>query len=334
MKYVEFKTFTEENGARPIYLFEGEETYFKQRGEELLKSKFVQEPTLDCVSFDGSALKGEKMSALSDAVRVFPFISQKRMVRVSEFYPTEKDFEHYLAPIFQSPPADSILCIVNSARAKTGQVNFAKQPNVTVVDCSRADLETIKKWIYLTCKRAGVYADGVVCSKIAEYCVLDMARIAMETEKLLTFCAAKGVDRLTDELVDSLVYPDSDYKIFELANALARKNYSAFMKIARDLSTQGFNETALLSALVSYFKGLYETSCCKGSDKDVAAALGIKEFAARKNREQAARFEKGALLACYDAVFSAISAVKCGKWTPEGAWKAVIAWLFFEKGEK
>ena len=106
------------------------------------------------------------------------------------------------------------------------------------------------------------------------------------------------------------------------------------MKVIKDLSTRGFNETSLLSSLASYFKGLYETSCCKGSDKDVAVALGIKEFAARKNREQAARFEKGALLACYDAVFSAISAVKCGQWTPEGAWQAVIARLFFEKGEK
>ncbi len=334
MKYVELKAFTEENGARPIYLFEGEETYFRQRGEELLKGKFVQEPTLDYVAFDGSALKGEKMLAIADALRAFPFISQKRMVRVNEFYPTDKDFESYLAPLFDAPPADSILLIVNTAKAKTGQCNLAKQKNVTVVDCARSDLETIKKWIYLTCKRAGVYADGVVCSKIAEYCVLDMARIAMETDKLLTYCTAKGVNKLTDALVDDLVYPDSDYKIFELANALARKNYSAFMKISRDLSTQGFNETALLSALVSYFKGLYETSCCKGSDKDVAVALGIKEFAARKNREQAARFEKGALLACYEAVFAAISAVKCGKWTPEGAWKAVIARLFFENGEK
>ena len=100
MKYVELKKFTDENGACPIYLFEGEEGYFREKGEAMLKSRFVQEPTLDYLSLDGSTLKGEKMKTLADALSCFPFISEKRMVRVTEFYPTEKEYETYLQPIF------------------------------------------------------------------------------------------------------------------------------------------------------------------------------------------------------------------------------------------
>ena len=331
MKYVEFKKFTDENGACPIYLFEGEEVYFREKGEQILKNLFVQELTLDYASFDGGAMKGEKMKALVDAVRCFPFISQKRLVRVTEFYPTEKEFDAYLKPLFDDPPTDSILLIVNSGKGKTGTAALAKNPNVTYVDCGRSDEETIKKWIYITCKRAGVYADGITCGKLASYCVFDMARIAMETEKLLGYCTASGKDRLTDEIVDGLVYPDSEYKIYELANALARKNYSEYMKVIKDLSTRGFNETSLLSSLASYFKGLYEVSLCRGGDKDVAAALGIKEYAAKKNREQAAKFGKGELLALYDGVYQAISDIKCGALTPAAALKTVTAKLFFEK---
>ena len=40
VKYVDFKKFTDENGAKPIYLFEGEEAYFREKGEVLLKSRF------------------------------------------------------------------------------------------------------------------------------------------------------------------------------------------------------------------------------------------------------------------------------------------------------
>ena len=69
MKYVDFKKFTDENGACPIYLFEGEEVYFREKGEELIKSRFVQEPTLDFASFDGATLKGEKFRAVVDAVK-------------------------------------------------------------------------------------------------------------------------------------------------------------------------------------------------------------------------------------------------------------------------
>ena len=331
MKYVDFKKFTDENGAQPIYLFEGEEVYFREKGEGMLKSRFLQEPTLDYAAFDGGALKGEKIKALVDAVNCFPFISEKRVVRVTEFYPTEKDFDFYLKELFENPPLSSILLIVNSGKGKTGSAVLAKKPNVTYVDCARSDEETIKKWIYVTCKRAGLYADGVTCGKLASYCVYDMARIAQETEKLLGYCAAVGATRLTDEIVDELVYPDAEYKIYELANALARKNYSTYMRVIKDLSTRGFNETSLLSSLASYFKGLYETSLCKGGDKEVATALGIKEYAARKNREQAAKFGKAKLLELYNGVYGAISAIKCGEVTPASALKTVTAKLFFEK---
>ena len=331
MKYVEFKKFTDDNGARPIYLFEGEEVYFREKGEALLKSRFLQEPTLDFVAFDGNALKGDKMRALLEALSCFPFVSEKRVVRVTDFYPTEKEYDTYLKPLFENPPADGMLIILNPAKGKLGTASLAKKPNVTFVDCSRSDEETNKKWIYLTCKRAGVYADGITCGKLATYCVFDMSRIAKETEKLLGYCEATGQERLTDEIVDELVYPDTEYKIFELTDALARKNYSAYMKIVNDLSTRGYNETALLSSLVGYFKKLYDTANCKGSDREVALTLGMKEFVVKKHGEQAAKFSKEGLLAFYESVYAAISGIKCGELTPSAALKTVTARLFFEK---
>lgn len=329
MKYVDFKKFTDENGAKSIYLFEGEEAYFREKGEALLKGRFVQEPTLDYVSFDGASMKGDGLKTLVDAVNSFPFVSTKRIVRVSEFYPTEKEYDFYLKPLFERPPTDGILLIVNTAKPKTGQTALAKKPNVTYVDCGRSDEETIKKWIYLTCKREGVFIDGVTCGKITAYCALDMARVAKETEKLLCYCQATEKQRLTDEIVDSLVYPDSEYKIYELTNAIARKNYGEYVKISKELSVKGFNETSLLSTLASYFRGLYETSLISGGDAQVAATLGIKEYAAKKNREQAAKFDKGELLEIYRDVYGAISDIKCGKRTPASAFKTVTAKLFF-----
>lgn len=331
MKYVDFKKFMDENEAKPIYIFEGEETYFRDKGEALIKNRFVQELTLDYASFDGVNVKGDLIRTLTDAVNCFPFISAKRVVRVTEFYPTEKEYQTYLKDLFENPPPDSILLIVNSAKAKAGQAALAKKPNVTYVDCSRADKETIKRWIYLTCKKSGIYADGVTCDKLAAYCIYDMSRIASETEKLLLYMQSTGQTRLTDEIVEFLVYPDSEYKIFELTAALSRKNYSEFMKIINDLSVKGYNETALLSTLVSYFRNLYETSLLQGSDKEVATVLGVPEFVAQKNREQAAKFSKGALEKIYQTVYRAVSDIKCGVLTPSAALKMVIARLFFGK---
>ncbi|MBR2023772.1 MAG: hypothetical protein IJ996_04590, partial [Clostridia bacterium] len=320
---------TDENGAQPIYLFEGEEVYFHIKGEELLKSRFVQEPSLDYIAFDGASLKGENLRKLTEALDFFPFVSQKRLVKVTEFYPTEKDYETYLKRTFENSNFESILLIINSAKAKTGCAVLAKKPNVTLVDCARSDEETIKRWVYLTCKREGIYVDGASCERLTAYCVGDMSRIAKETEKLLCYCQAKETTHLTDEIIDSLVYPDAEYKIYELATALSKRNHSAFMRISQELLTKGYNEHAQLSSLAGYFKNVYDCSVASGSEKEIAMELGLREFGVKKNREHAKLLGKDGALRLYQATYGAISQVKCGKRTPQSAMQEVIAQLFF-----
>lgn len=329
MKYVEFKKFTDENGAMPVYLFEGEEAYFREKGEKLLVDRFLTDKTLDYADFDGATLKGDKLKTLVDALNCFPLLSEKRVVRVTEFYPSEKDFDFYLSELFANPPSTGMLIIVNSAKAKTGTAALAKKSGVTLVDCGRADSETVKKWITVTTKRAGVFTDSVTAGKIAEYCVGDMSRVAMETEKLLAYCEGQGIERLTDEIVDEVVYPDTEYKIYELGDAVSRRNYTSFTKILTELSGKGFDEIELLNAIGYHFRNLYEASLIRGSDKEAAAALGAKEFAIRKRREQAAKFGKGEVLFYYETVYGAISGIKCGEFTPATALKTVTAKIFF-----
>lgn len=329
MKYVDFRKFTDENGAQPIYLFEGEELYFREKGEALLRSRFVQEPMLDFVAFDGNSLKGDKISSLVSAVNSFPFISEKRFVKVTEFYPTEKEFTQFVKGLFENPPSTSILFISNTNKEKAGGMSLSKQPNVTYVDCGKSDEETIKKWIYLTMKKAGVVADGMTCDLIAAYCNYDMSRVSMETEKLLLCAQSKGLTRLTDELVRENVHPETEYKVYELTNAIARGNYAEYVRILQDLTMKVTDVIPTLSMIASYFRTLYEVRVMSGTSAGIAAELGMKEFAVRKNRDQAAKFSPDALLGYYGAVYDAISAIKCGEVTPMAAIKSVTAKIFF-----
>jgi hypothetical protein len=63
----------------------------------------------------------------------------------------------------------------------------------------------------------------------------------------------------------------------------------------------------------------------------VALTLGIKEYAVKKNREQASKFTKEDLFRFYETTYGAISGIKCGDLTPSSALKTVTARLFFEK---
>ena len=204
MKFVLFKNSLKE-GAAPIYLFDGEEEYFKERGEEMLKERFLGEPSLNYSAFHGETLKGAALSSLVAAAQSFPFMSEKRIVKVTDFYPTEKEYETYLKGYFENPSADTILLIVNSSRPK-GKFDLKKMPNVTYVDCGKADEETVLRWIYTQFRRAGVRADTDCCERVMHYCLGDMSRIAGETEKLIAYAGKGGA--VSPEDVDAVVYKE------------------------------------------------------------------------------------------------------------------------------
>lgn len=326
MKYVDFKKYTEEHGVCPVYLFEGEDAYFREGGVALLLRRFVADKTLDYASFEGASLKNNA-AAFSAACASYPFLSEKRLVRVTEWYPSEKEYDALLKPLTENSAPNTVLAVVNSLKSKAGTVKLSAKKGVTAVDCAKADEPTLVRWIYLTLKRAGIDCDAETCARVSEYCVHDMSRIAKETEKIVSYCAAKGETHVNDSLVDEIVYPDGEYKIYELSNALSSGDGDKFERIAAELFTRGFDETALLSSLNSYFRTLYEVSVAPGGEKEIAAALGMNEYAVKKTRRQAAAFGKSKVLKCYEYLFSSIGKIKSGALTPAAAFKAAKAKL-------
>lgn len=329
MKFTEFKKHLQTAGVQPVYLLDGEDAYFRDKAVEMLRAGIV-EPGLNACSFNGGALKGEKIRELTDAVYTLPFLSEKRLVVVSDFYPSEKEYELYLKPLLERPVETSVLAIVNGGgKPKAGACDWKKKPHVTAVDCSRSDEETVTKWVYLTLKQAGISSDGAACGAVARYCNCDMARVSKETEKLREYAGAGGRITLAD--VDALVYKDAEYKLYELTQAAAGGNYARFMEIMDGMVGKGFDENAFLNALCSHFRTLLDVTALEGSNAQAAEALGMKEFAVKKSREQARRFSREALKGHYEALYSALATARAGEITFPSALKTAIAKIFFKK---
>ena len=324
MKFVLFKKSLDE-GASPVYLFDGEEEYFKQRGEEMLKERYLGEPSLNYTVFQGSALKGGALSDLIAAARCVPFLSEKRIVKVVDLYPSEREYETYLRPYFQSPELSTILLIVNGGKGKG--FDLRKAAGVTRVDCSKADEEIVLRWIYTRFKRAGVHADTDTCARIFTYCLGDMSRVAGETEKLIAYAGEGGTVGVAD--VDAVVYQDTDYKIYEMTDALGGGNAGKYLSVLHELSEKGMDEGGVLNALLSYFRTLADVTLSRGTDAETASALGMKEFAVKMNRRRAAAFGKDRVLAAYRFIFGKLNAVRSGASTAQGALLAVNAYLLF-----
>lgn len=324
MKFTELKNDIQE-GARSIYLLEGDDAYFRMKGEEMLKSAFVQMPELNFASFDGESLKGSALTNLTSALESFPFMAERRVIKVTGLYPTESEYEHYLKKTFEDFPSTSILIIVN-AESKKG-VDLKRKHSVTFVDCSKADEETVAKWVYLTLKRAGITAPVELCALVARYCLCNMSRVALETQKIIDY---KGSGQLTREEVEDLVYKEADYRIYEMTNAVARRDYGKFLSIQSELCRKNGDETTMLSGLFSYFKNLLTIVSSDMSESELAKLLKMKEYGVKKSREQAQAIGFNKLKNCVAYVYAALSEIKGGLVSPQVALEKVNNKIFFE----
>ncbi|MBD5584669.1 MAG: DNA polymerase III subunit delta [Clostridia bacterium] len=326
MKYTELKSSISE-GASNIYLLEGDDAYFRMKGEEQIKNAFLEMPELNYTAFDGESLKGSNLSSLVSAVKNCPFMAEKRIVKVSEFYPTEAEYENHLKSLFEDFPSSSVLIIVNTG-AKKG-VDLKRKKAVTFVDCNRADTDTVAKWAYITLRRAGVNTSTACCESIAEYCLCNMARVSVEVQKLIDY---KKEGTLTQEEVNDLVFKDADYRIYELTNAVASKNFTKFCEVADELQKKAGDEIFLLNGLFNYFKNLLTILLSRDSDAELSKLLKMKEYGVKRSREQAERIGRARLENLVNYVYSSISDVKCGRITPQSALQTVQNSIFFDIG--
>ena len=324
MNFTELKNDIKQ-GARQIYLLEGDDAYFRMKGEEQIKNAFLSMPELNFSSFDGESLKGGSLGELVSAIESFPFMAERRIVKVTEFHPTESDYEKYLKATFENFPSTTVLVIVNAETRKGADLKRKKC--VTYVDCSRSDEETVAKWVYLTLKQAGISSTVDLCALVARYCLCNMSRVALETEKIIDY---KKSGSLTREDVEDLVYKDADYRIYEMTNAVARRDFDKFLSIQSELCRKAGDEVNLLSGMFSYFKNLLVIISSGMSDSELSSLLNMKEYGIKKSREQATSIGEEKLKRLVKYIYEAISEIKSGFLTPQTALTKVNDKIFFE----
>ena len=163
MKYSEFKSGLENGEAFSVYLFEGEDAFFRERGLTLLKNKFVSNPELNFVAFNGDCSIGELVASLEG----YPFMSEKRLTVVKEFYPKQEQIKGLFKDYVSNPLSTGILAILNEKEC----ASLKKLDGITVVECKKADLSIISRWIKAECTKNNVSIDGETARLIGEYCL-------------------------------------------------------------------------------------------------------------------------------------------------------------------
>ena len=295
MNFIDFKKNFGIKEPAFIYLFEGEDVYFRNSGIEALSERYVTQKELNFTVIDGETLSNGYDYLFTQLYSV-PFMSEKRIVLLKEFYPKAENIKGELKNYFEQPVNETIFIISNGKASDL----LKKQKNVEYVDCKRANVDVLIQWITSELTRKGFKISSFNAKKIAEYSLCDMTKIVNEVNKLTNY--ASGKSEITESDVELLVVKDTEYQIFQMTELIGKKDFDKAIKMLNEMLATGNSSQFLMVSIYNYFRRLLHISISDKSDVELAKEFSTHDFVIKKARAQSKNFKKKSLKNAVDTL--------------------------------
>lgn len=278
-------------GSKPAYMLVGVDEYLLTSAYNLIvKYAGIEIPDLNIIKFSEGVID---CIDVVRALNTLPVFSEKKVVFLDLRMAKKADLKNVkvLCEYLASPNMSAIL-IVNIG---SNEDDFGIDKNmVEVVDCNRLDEKIVKAKILATLKAYNKTITESACGKLIEYTLCDLSKIIVECEKLVAYVGDRA--DIQEKDIDEMVTKSIEYQVFELTDALAKKNSTKVYAILKDMESKK-DEYKMLPALIfSHFRRLFHVAINQGlSNGEIAKMLGVKEYAVKMSANQARLFTKSAL---------------------------------------
>ncbi|MBO4323321.1 MAG: DNA polymerase III subunit delta [Clostridia bacterium] len=302
--------------AEPIYLVSGEDAFFVEHSFRLICNAYLKEPDINLTVFEGQDVKADPKPLLS-ALTSYPFLSEKRIVAVKEYYPSAANLK-VIKGYFSDPLETTIFVILNSESSDA----LLKLDGVCFVDCAKGDYTLLSGWIQNEAKKAEVNFTQGAINKLIDACQSDMTKISGETAKLLSYAYDSKI--VTEEDVAVLAVKDEEYKLYDVVDMIARRDKDGAYRALSDMLDGGDGQKLYVS-LYNHFRRLLYAAIGGGTPAEMAKYLKVKEYAMKKAKEQSARFSTKRLKAIVDKLGEYDLSFKSGAVSQNAAmWNGIL----------
>lgn len=255
--------------------------------------------------FDDENFSADK---LIDSCNQMPFIAEKRLVFVRELSKvSEQDKQKILNYAKNSSPF-SVLAIIDNNK------NFVSIQGA-LIDCKTLSFLELSKLIQEKFAEHSTSINSDAVKLLIENSSYNLTKITSEIEKLCAYSAGKEITR---EDVENLVSKSDDYTIFELSDALSKKQPERAIKIL-ELMLETLEPSMILSLLAGHFRRLFHAKISSLSNQELSKLLGVKEFAIVKAKEQSANFTAVNLKKIVELILNTEYMIKSGQMNAENA---------------
>lgn len=290
MKFEDLKSSLK-SGSKPAYMLVGVDEYLLTSSYNLIiKYSSIEIPDLNIIKFVEGVMD---CVDIVRALNTLPVFSDKKVVYIDLRMAKKSDFKNVkVLNEYLSSPNMSAILIINIG---SNDDDFGvEKSGLEIVDCNRLDEKIVKAKILATLKGYNKTISDSAVSKLIEYCLCDLSKILVECEKLVAFVGDRT--EIQEKDIEEIVTRSIEYQVFELTDALAKKNSSKVYTILKDMESKK-DEYKMLPALIfSHFRRLFHVAINQGlSNLEISKMLGVKEYAVKMSMSQARLFSKSAL---------------------------------------
>lgn len=288
MKFEELKNNLKSK-IEPAYLLMGVDEFLLSSAYNLIvKYSGMQMEDLNLIKF------GEGIIDMKDVVRALntlPVFCDKKIVyldiRMSKLNELKniKDLQEYL----ECPNMSSVL-IVNLG---SNDIKFIDK-NIESIDCNRLGINIVSLKIKQIANMLNKNISEETIKLLYDYTLGDLAKITVELNKLISYVGDKDSIEISD--IKELVTPSLEYQVFELTDALAKKNSIRVYQIISDMKAKKDEFRTLPAIIFSHFRRLFMVALNQDKNRmELSKLLGVKEYAVKMSMQQAGLFSKSQL---------------------------------------
>ena len=264
----------------PVYVLHGDEAYYIDEISDAIQEHALEEHERD---FNQSIVYGKEadlLTLISD-LRSYPLMSERRLLILKE----AQDFKllEELNAYIENPLSSTVLVICHKYKAIDARKKLLKSAaKVGVIFKSDKVKEyQLVDWTLNMVKAKGFGITSKANMLLVESLGNDLSRIVNEINKLAIFIESGTT--INEVHIEENIGISKDYNIYELANAVAVKDYLKAMKIVNyfDQNLKPGDFIPIYSSLFKFFTQIMRIHFLPNKSQEaVARALQIHPFVA------------------------------------------------------
>jgi DNA polymerase-3 subunit delta len=305
--YDEFLESTKGKKYAPVYLFVGEEDFLIDECVGRIVKDLL---TADTKAFNLDIVYGSKANASEVIAHAasFPMMSDRRVVVVKEFDKLlSGDTAKEVVSSYVTRPLDSTCLLLLSEKPDFRTKPFTDLKKAgNIFAFNQLYDNQIPAWIANRCKRMGKEVDIEACRLMQAYIGNSLRAIQNELDKLFTYLGERT--HVTPEDIADVVGVSRGFNVFDLQNAIGKKNLEDALRIVKRMTEAGEAPQLSIVMLTRYFSILWKVQDLlkQGkSETEILSAIHISPYYFKGYTEAARRFSSAQIEQSFNVLIDA-----------------------------